>query len=106
MMENFLLNYVFQHLFPFGRVGSDRFGAHTMSEEAVLLIAQYSWMTTLLTGVAARHGPTFGKTDLITTVQSFARAVEHTPQILEDTLAFVRSHELDTMSGLAKLLRT
>lgn len=106
ILENYLLNYMYQHLFPFGRAGSDRFVAHTMSEEAVLLIVQYSWMTTLLTGVAARHGPTFGKAHLITTVQSFTRAVEHTPQILEDALVFVRSRELDTLSGLARLLRT
>lgn len=106
MMENYLLNYVYQHLFPFGRAGSVRFLAHTMSEEAVLLITQYSWMMTLLTGVAAKHGPAFGKEHLITTVQSFTRAVEHAPQIFEDALDLIRSHELDNLSGLAKLLRT
>jgi lysine-N-methylase len=106
MLENYLLNRIYQHLFPFGRAGSDRFIAHTMSEEAVLLVVQYSWMTTLLAGVAGRHGSSFGKTHLISTVQSFTRAVEHTPLILEDALAFIRSRELDTLSGLAKLLRT
>ncbi|MGI4826592.1 MAG: flagellin lysine-N-methylase [Janthinobacterium lividum] len=106
IMENYLLNYVYQHLFPFGRAGSDRFVAHTMAEEAVLLIVQYSWMTTLLTGVAGRYGPEFGKAQIIITVQSFTRAVEHTPYILGEVLAFVRSRNLDTLSGLAKLLRT
>ncbi len=106
MIENYLLNYVYQHLFPFGRTGSTRFVAHTMAEEAVLMVVQYSWLTTLLTGVAARHGPAFSKAHLVATVQSFTRAVEHAPHILEDALAFVSSCELDTISGLAKLLRT
>lgn len=106
MMENYLLNHVYQHLFPFGRAGSNRFIAHTMYEEAVLLVVRYSWMTTLLTGVAGQHGSSFAKAHLVSAVQAFTRAVEHTPFILEEALAFVRSRELDTMSGLAKLLRT
>jgi lysine-N-methylase len=104
--ENYLLNYVYQHLFPFGRAGSDRFIAHTLFDEAVLLVVQFSWMTTLMTGVAARYGPEFSRAHLITTVQSFTRTVEHVPQVLEDALAFVKSRDLDTLSGLAKLLRT
>ena len=82
------------------------FVAHTMFEEAVLLVVRYSWMTTLLAGVAGRHGSSFGKMHLVSTVQSFTRAIEHTPFILEDALAFVRSRELDRLPGLAKLLRT
>ena len=105
MLENYLLNYTYQHLFPFGRAGSNRFLAHTMSEEAVLLVIRYSWMTTLLTGVAGRHGSSFGKAHVVSAVQSFTRAVEHTPYILEEALAFLRSRGMDTMSGLAKLLR-
>ena len=106
MMENYLLNHVYQHLFPFGRAGSNRFVEHTMAEEAVLLVVRYSWMTTLLAGVAGRHGSSFEKAHVVSAVQSFTRAVEHTPYILEEALAFVRSRELDTMSGLPKLLRT
>ena len=104
--ENYLLNYVYQHLFPFGRTGSNRFIAHSMFDEAVLLATQFSWLTTILTGVAGRYGPEFSHTQLITTVQSFTRAVEHAPQIQEDALAFVKDRDLDTLAGLAELLRT
>ncbi|MEG9433729.1 flagellin lysine-N-methylase [Terriglobus sp. ADX1] len=106
MLENYLLNYIYQHLFPFGRSGSNRFFPHTMSEEAILLVVRYSWMTTLLAGVAGLHGSSFGKSRLVSTVQSFTRAVEHTPYILEEALVFVRSRGLDTLSGLTKLLRS
>ena len=106
MLENYLLNHIYQHLFPFGRDGSNRFVAHTMAEEAVLLVVRYSWMTTLLAGVAGRHGSSFEKAHVVSAVQSFTRAVEHTPYILEEALAFARFRELDTVSGLAKLLRS
>lgn len=106
LMENYLVNYVYQHLFPFGRAGSEEFLTHTIAEEAVLLIVKYSWMTTLLTGVAALHGAAFNSSHIVTAVQAFTRATEHVPQVSEDALAWVRDRELDTFAGLAKLLRT
>jgi lysine-N-methylase len=104
--ENYLLNYVYQHLFPFGRAGSDHFVEHSIFEEAVLLLTQFSWMTTLLTGVAGRYRQEFTDAQLVRTVQSFTRAVEHVPQVLEDALSFVMARDLDSLSGFAELLRT
>jgi len=104
--ENYLLNYVYQHLFPFGRAGSEHLVDHSIFEEAVLLLTQFSWMTTLLTGVAGRYRDGFNDVHLIRTVQSFTRAVAHVPQVLEDALSFVRARNLDNISGLARLLRT
>ena len=106
ILENYLLNYVYQRAFPFGRTGSDRFIEHSMFDEAVLLLTQFSWWTTLLIGVAGRYGNAFSQAEVITTIQSFTRAVEHAPTILEDALAFVKSRSLDDLPGLAKLLRT
>ena len=106
IVENYLLNYVYQHLFPFGRTGSDRFVPHSMFEEAVLFLTQFSWLMTLLTGVAGRYGSEFTDTHLIATVQPFTRAVEHAPQILEDVLSAMKRRDLDNLTGLAKLLRT
>ena len=106
MAENYLLNYTYQHLFPFGQTGSNRSIARPIFDEAVLLLTQFSWLMTLLTGVAGRHGQAFSQAHVVTTVQSFSRAVEHAPQILEDVLALAKRRNLDTMEGLAQLLRT
>ena len=106
ILENYLLNHIYQHMFPFGRTGSDRFVEHSMFDEAVLLITRFSWLTTLLTGVAGHYGDDFSSTHIITTVQSYTRAVEHAPHILEDALYFVKSRDLDMLPGLGKLLRT
>ena len=36
--ENYLLNYVYQHLSPFAQIGSDRFKGRFIFDEAVLLL--------------------------------------------------------------------
>ena len=104
--ENYLLNYVYQHLFPFGRAGSDRFINRSMFEECVLLVTQFSWLTTLLIGVAGRYGPEFSQAHVVATVQSFTRAVEHIPQALEDIIGSAKRRNLDNLEGFAHLLRT
>jgi lysine-N-methylase len=104
--ENYLLNYAYQHLFPFGRVGSARFIPRSMSDESTLLLTQFSWLTTLLIGIAGRYGHEFSQTHVIATVQSFTRAVEHVPQVLEDIIASAKRRKLDNLEGFAHLLRT
>ena len=104
ILENYLLNYVYQHAFPFGLAG-ERFAERSLSDEALLLVALFSWWTTLLTGVAGRYGPDFSEAQVITVAQSFTRAVEHAPQMQEDVLAFARQRGLHTAAGLAALLR-
>jgi lysine-N-methylase len=104
--ENYLLNYVYQHLFPFGRAGSNRFILRSVSDEATLLLTQFSWLTTLLIGIAGRYGHEFSQAHVIATVQSFTRAVEHVPQVLEDILTSAKRQKLDNLEGFARLLRT
>lgn len=104
--ENYLLNYVYQHLFPFGRAGSHRLIARSMFDESVLLLTQFSWLTTLLIGIAGRYGQEFSQAHVIATVQSFTRAVEHVPQVHEDIIDSAKRRKLDNLEGFAHLLRT
>ena len=104
--ENYLLNYVYQHLFPFGRAGSDRFITHSMFGESTLLLTQFSWLTTLLIGTAGRYEDEFSQAHVVAVVQSFTRAVEHVPQVLEDIIVCAKRRKLDNLEGFAHLLRT
>jgi len=103
--ENYLVNYVYQHLLPFGRTGSESFIMHSMYEEMVLMITHFSWLMTLLAGVAGRYKHDFSQAHIITAAQALTRAVEHSPQTGEELLAYVRAKHLDGLDGLAKLLR-
>jgi lysine-N-methylase len=106
ILENYLLNYVYQNLFPFGRGGSNRFVTRSMFDESVLLLTQFSWLSSLLIGIAGRYGREFSEEHVIRTVQSFTRAVEHVPQVFEDVLNAAKHRRLDNLRGLAVLLRT
>ncbi len=105
VLENYLFNYVFQHLFPFGRGGSARHAPQTIFDEYLLLATQFAWLTGLLTGVAGTHGSAFADGHVIHTVQSFCREVEHNPTLPVTLLDFLRTNQLDNMAAMAALLR-
>lgn len=106
LLENYLVNHMLQHLFPYGRAGSDRFINRSAFDEALLLGLQFSWVSSLLIGVSARFRQDFSTEQIVFTVQAFTRAVEHEPQILDEALAAVRMRGLDDLSGLSILLRS
>jgi len=105
LVENYLANAMYKNLFPFGQQGSERVAARSIFDEALLLLTQFSWLMTMLAGIAGKYRSAFSYDHVIATVQPFARAVEHSPQIQDDVLEFVKGRGLDNLEGLAKLLR-
>lgn len=105
VLENFLVNYIYQRLFPFGRAGGVTLRERWIFEEFLLLATQFAWMETLLIGVAGSAREQFNGVQVVETVQSFHRAVEHYPEVSEGMLAFLRSRRMDNLSGMAVLLR-
>lgn len=105
LLENYLMNYVHQHLFPFGRGGSERHAPRSIFDEYLLLVTQFFWLDGLLVGVAGCHGDSFADEHVIHTVQSFCREVEHRESLRAALLAYLRDHQLDTLPAMAALLR-
>ena len=107
ILENYLLNYVFQNLFPFGRENNNlRFKPRRIFEEYVLLATQFAWIETLLIGVAGHHKERFAGEHVVHVVQSFCRAVEHNPYVLVSVNEFMTHLQLDNLQGMAVLLRS
>ena len=108
VLENLLLNYLYQHLFPFGRADGAQpaaggvFGG--VFGEYLLLATQFAWITGLLIGVAASEGLT--DEIVVRTVQSFFRAVEHYPEVLAAMSESVKARGLGSVAGMALLLRS
>ena len=102
VLENFLTNYVYQHLFPHGRRGSadglDPFG------EFLQLATLFAWLNALLIGIAAHHRESFGADHIVKAVQAFTRATEHYPQVLASVRAEIETRGLNTLEGMAILL--
>ena len=104
LLENYLINHMLQYLFPYGRSGGGP-GSRSCSAQWVLLALQFSWMETLLIGVAAAQGNRFGTGDVVRVVQSFSRATEHNPKVLERALGELTGLQLNTLNGMAMLLK-
>ncbi len=105
ILENFLVNYIYQRLFPFGRAGGVTLRERGMIEEFVLLATQFGWMETLLIGVAGRYGNAFDGAHVVETVQSFHRAVEHYPGVVEGILEAIHKRAMGNLAGMAVMLR-
>jgi len=105
IFENYLLNYMFQNLFPFGREGSADFTPRSIFDEYILMATQFSWINALLIGVAANCKEAFAEEHVVRTIQSFTRAVEHYPYVLASIDAHIRSKQMDSLHGMAIMLK-
>ena len=105
ILENYLLNYMYQTLFPFGREGSPNFRAQRIFGEYVLMATQFAWVNALLVGVAGQQKHAFGEEHVVHTVQAFSRAVEHYPHVLLWINEEMKRLRMDSLEGMAILLR-
>ncbi|HEX3967075.1 MAG TPA: flagellin lysine-N-methylase [Edaphobacter sp.] len=104
IFENYLLNYMFQNLFPFGRIGSADFIRQNAWGEYLQIAIQYAWLQALLVGTAGFFKRAFTSEHVIQVIQSFARATEHYPHVLASFGTYLRVRDLDSLKGMAALL--
>lgn len=103
MLENYLLNYVFGHLFPFGKSGPEQ-GLHPY-RESQLLCFQYGLIKGLLVGMAGHYRSSFSPDHAVKLIQSFSKAVEHNAGLLQRIERFFETTGLNDTNGIAALLR-
>jgi lysine-N-methylase len=105
IVENYLHNYVFKALFPFGPQKSLYFEQKSVFDEYVLLVVHYAMIRSLLVGVAAYHKDGFGEDQVVSTVQSFSKAIEHNLPFLKRILQFLNGRNLNSLVYMAALVR-
>ncbi len=105
ILENYLVNYIFQNLFPYGREGSADFTPRSMFDEYVQMTTQFAWVNALLIGVAGHYKGAFSEEHVVQTIQSFTRSVEHYPDVLQSITEYIRSRGLNSLHGMAALLK-
>ncbi len=105
ILENYLINFIYQELFPFGSEGSARSVRRSLPEEYLLLATRFAWIQMLLVGIAANRREAFGDEDVVRTVQSLTRAVEHYPYFDAWLLEFLQARGLTSLAGTSVLLR-
>jgi lysine-N-methylase len=105
VLENYLLNYFYGTLLPFGRAASAHFTPASIFDEYLLMLAHYVWLRGLLIGVAGYYREAFGEIQLVETVQSFARAVERDPDHLKKVSEYLVARNLNNTQGMLTLLK-
>lgn len=105
VLENYLLNAMFQNLFPFGNEGSLRSAPRSIVAEYLLMATKFAWVKGLMIGVAGRYGEDFGEEQVVRTIQSFSREVEHDGSFLETMMGYMREQGMDNLKGVAVMLK-
>ena len=105
LLENYLINSIFQNLFPYGRAGSADFAPRSIFGEYLRMTTQFAWVNALLVGIAGHYKKAFCADHVVKTIQSFTRNVEHYPDVLESIDAYISRRGLDSLPGMAILLK-
>jgi lysine-N-methylase len=105
VLENYLLNYVYRTLFPFGREASAHHTPQSIFGEYILMVTQFVLIKGLLIGMAGRYREEFGEAHVVKLVQSFSKAVEHNPSYLKEINRFIEERKLGSPEGLIILLK-
>lgn len=105
MLENFLANYVFKNLFPFGHPAGLHHEQRSISEEYSLLLAQFALIKGLLIGLAGQHRDNFAPEHVVKVIQSISKISEHSPAYLQGVLQLLEERNLKSAYGMAVLLR-
>ena len=109
ILENYLENYVYRHLFPFGPQETtyklrDQMIERSIHAEYMLLAAYYSIAEMLLCGVAGFYKEAFGATHVVQVIYSCTRAFEHSLTFPQRVLQMLEKKGLHLSAGAAVLL--
>jgi lysine-N-methylase len=105
ILENYLINYMFQNLFPYGRSGSADFIPQSIFAEYLQMTTQFAWINGLLIGIAGHHKQAFAAEHVVKAIQSFTRAVEHYPAVLQSINDYMSDRNLNTLQGMVIMLK-
>ena len=115
-LENYLVNYAFRTLFPFGRKDPDQKLAITVERvsiwnEYTLLVTHYAMIRTLLIGMSGLFGEALGVDHLVRLIQSYTKTFQHSDAFALKAIQLLRDKGIKdprtivslTSDGLASL---
>ena len=97
ILENYLVNYVYKNMFPFG-------GYSSILDDYIMLVVHFSLIKLHLIGMAGFH--TGLTTDqVIKLIQSFAKTFEHNNVFLHKIFDFLKDNGYTTMGYMSILIK-
>jgi lysine-N-methylase len=110
LLENYLLNYVFRTMFPFGHKRPDQTWSIDYVENGVrmnyiLLIVHYAIIKAVLTGMAGFYRSAFGAGHIVTLVQAATKVFQHSAAYPSTVMEILAAKGMDNPQGMALLAR-
>lgn len=98
ILENYLVNYVFIHLFPLGNSAQ-------VFDEYMMMIIHYAMIKIHLIGMAGFYKEQFNEEHIVKLIQSFSRTVEHNGSYLSEIRQLIVNNGFNTMAHMAILIK-
>lgn len=110
LLENLLVNYGLQNVFPYGHREIDQklridFVENSVRRQYLLLIAHYASIRVLLIGIAALHQEKFGTEQVLKVIQSYSKAFFHSGAYPAQALKILAGNGIQTASAAFPLFR-
>ncbi len=106
LLEHYLVAYAFKTMFPFGSPGVRRLpgqGASGVIAQYMLMASYFSIAKALMIGLAGQRGRTLAVDDVVRSIQSVSRTMEHCETFPERLLDILATHGLRDCAGMAVL---
>lgn len=97
ILENYLVNYVFKELFPFGKEDG-------VYSAYVSLVVHFSLIKLLLIGMSNFHQG-LNEEIIIKLIQSFGRTIEHSRTFINKVLDYLYTNKFDSMAYMSILIK-
>ncbi|MBU3110391.1 flagellin lysine-N-methylase [Clostridium lacusfryxellense] len=96
IFENFLVNFIYNNMFPFSE-------SESIFDGYIMLLIRYSFIRFYLVGkyLCTKEDT---KEDIVDFIQSFSKTIEHHKTYLVESLEYVKNNNLDNMEFAKKLL--
>lgn len=95
IFENYLVNFIYNNLFPFCETES-------IFDGYIMILTRYSFIRFYLVGKYL-YNKQDSKEDIVKFIQGFSKTIEHHKTYLVDSLGFIKENEFDNME-FAKIL--
>ena len=98
ILENYIVNYLYRNFLPIiSKLG--------VSMGIILLIADVALIRFHLFGMAAHHKSGLTYNHIIMLIQSFSRAVEHSPLHARNVIKYLKKHNSYDLAAMSVLLK-
>lgn len=97
IFENYLVNFVYNNLFPFSET-------EFIFDGYIMLLERYSFIRFYLTGLYLYNDEKQSEDEIVKFIQSFSKTIEHHKTYLVDALAYLKMKEFNNMEFAATLI--